>query len=114
MLRRALCVLAISLGMTVGLAAPGGAAPKPPTGANSVTCSVSAGTTFTWRSDVTSVHYEFDRSDGTPTGMIGSFSTKKLSDSFTMTTPPDAVTVQPLFVMKSGLVGKPPATSCTA
>ena len=47
MLGRTFCVLLLALGMTVVLAAPGGAAPRPPRGRDSVTCSLSAGTTFT-------------------------------------------------------------------
>ena len=105
--------LALGLGLVVAavFAAPGGAA-STSKGTNSVTCSLSAGTTFTWSSGITWVYCEFDRSDGTATD-TGSFSTKKLGGSYTMATPSDAVSVQPIFVMRNGLGGKPPATTCT-
>ena len=115
MLRQTLRVLqlALGLGLVVAalLAAPGGATPMSK-GTNSVTCSLSGGTTFTWSSGIVWVYYEFDRSDGTATD-TGSFSTKKLGGSYTMATPSDAASVQPIFVMRNGVRGKPPATTCT-
>jgi hypothetical protein len=111
MLGRTFCVLLLALGMTVVLAAPGGAAPRPPRGRDSVTCSLSAGTTFTWTSDIATVHYEFDRSDGTATE-IGFFKTH--GSSYTIGTAPDAATVQTIFLRKDGSGAKLPPATCTA
>jgi len=114
MLRRTLCVLALTLGLTEVLAAPGGAAPKPPTGTDSVTCSMSAGTTFTWTSDTTQIQYVFYRDTaGTTPAEQGLFKTHGTGPK-TIATPIDAVALQVLFVKKSGIAGKTPVLGCSA
>ena len=90
--------------------APAGAAAM---AIDTVTCSLSAGTTFTWIKGTTEIQYEFDRADTTPTaeGIITPAHNGPGSD--TITTPSDAVVVKALFVNKHGPSAEHAPVECT-
>jgi len=115
MLRRGFRALALAVGMTVIVsavfAAAGGAAPKPK-GTDTVTCSLSAGTTFTWSTGTSEIVYDFYRSDGSLTD-TGKFKTTG-SGSNTIPTPPDATTVQGFWAKRNGPVGEHLPVTCSA
>lgn len=111
---RPLRVLAVTLGMAVVVgamvAATGGAA-KP---IDSMTCSLSAGTTFTWISGTTVIDYEFDRADNTATAIGTIVPSGNGPGSDTITTPSDAVILKAIFGNRRGPAAKLAPVSCTA
>lgn len=110
---RPLRALAVTLGMAVAVgamvAATGGAA-KP---IDSMTCSLSAGTTFTWISGTTVIDYEFDRADNTATA-VGTIVPSGGPRSDTITTPSDAVILKAIFGNRRGPAAKLAPVPCTA
>lgn len=109
-----LVTLIVALALVGSVLAPtSGAAPKPK-GTNTVTCSISAGTTFTWVAGTTEITYVFRRSDNSITEQGSYFPSKAhQAGSTTITTASDAATVQATFFVKS-TGGETPAFPCTA
>ena len=78
-----------------------------------MTCSISAGTTFTWEAGTTEITYVLRRSDNTVTEQGSYFPSKHQAGSTTITTASDAATVQATFFTKS-IGAETPAIPCTA
>jgi hypothetical protein len=109
-------MLTLTLGMglvlCVLLAPTGRAAPKTPTGTDTVTCSLSQGTNFTWQSGTTLITYVFARSDSSVTAQGSITVHGNKAGSTNISTPGDAATVQATFFKKS-IGGRQQPVICT-
>ena len=79
------------------LAAAGRAAKR----TDSITCSISSGTTFTWASGTTSINYDWVASDGSQTG--NGLITPNGPGASNVSTPANSVTLNATYIKKRGL-----------
>ena len=111
---RVLTVFGLAVLVSMVLSATGGAA-KP---SDSMTCSISAGTTFTWISGTIQILYEWDRTDGTATAQGNYNPTGNGPGSVNLTsigvnTPTDAAILKATFNNKRGPDARPAPVTCT-
>ena len=113
-MQRRLRLLTLVLGVAAAaVLAPAGSATKG-SGSDSMTCSLSAGTTFTYVAGTSVIDYEFDRADQTATA-VGTFAIRgSKAGSVEMATPSDAATLKATFGSKRGPDARPVPVSCTA